>query len=212
MAVLYFSPCFHCVYVILVKLEMFLNNSGLFFNDFELDEKKIVPWMEGLTVLLIGFFMFEVVQICSMLWVHSFNKPWKIIILNISQWLAYCIIYNVICSWTWFEFFKEEITITDKYLPSMLHLSHFPQLKEQVRFFYISDSTSVIWDALLSFYIQEWIQQNNILSIVLRDSLHQPQYVEKLEKILRFVIKEKALTLQDLDNIWAAQVKSSTIC
>ncbi|XP_042614954.1 probable ubiquitin carboxyl-terminal hydrolase FAF-X isoform X2 [Cyprinus carpio] len=51
----------------------------------------------------------------------------------------------------------------------------------------------------------EWIQQNNILSIVLRDSLHQPQYVEKLEKILRFVIKEKALTLQDLDSIWAAQ-------
>ncbi|XP_070258878.1 ubiquitin carboxyl-terminal hydrolase 9X isoform X3 [Myotis yumanensis] len=51
----------------------------------------------------------------------------------------------------------------------------------------------------------EWIQQNNILSIVLQDNLHQPQYVEKLEKILRFVIKEKALTLQDLDNIWAAQ-------
>lgn len=66
--------------------------------------------------------------------------------------------------------------------------------------------------ALLSFHIQEWIQQNNILSIVLRDSLHQPQYVEKLEKILRFVIKEKALTLQDLDNIWAAQVKNSTAC
>lgn len=54
--------------------------------------------------------------------------------------------------------------------------------------------------------MQEWIQQNHILSIVLRDSLHQPQYVEKLEKILRFVIKEKALTMQDLDNIWAAQV------
>ncbi|XP_039510750.1 probable ubiquitin carboxyl-terminal hydrolase FAF-X isoform X2 [Pimephales promelas] len=51
----------------------------------------------------------------------------------------------------------------------------------------------------------EWIQQNHILSIVLRDSLHQPQYVEKLEKILRFVIKEKTLTLQDLDSIWAAQ-------
>lgn len=56
---------------------------------------------------------------------------------------------------------------------------------------------------------QEWIQQNHILSIVLRDSLHQPQYVEKLEKILRFVIKEKALTMQDLDNIWAAQVRSN---
>ncbi|EHB14576.1 Putative ubiquitin carboxyl-terminal hydrolase FAF-X [Heterocephalus glaber] len=51
----------------------------------------------------------------------------------------------------------------------------------------------------------EWIQQNNILSIVLQDSLHQPQYAEKLEKILSFVIKEKALTLEDLDNIWAAQ-------
>ncbi|XP_075395925.1 ubiquitin carboxyl-terminal hydrolase 9X-like isoform X2 [Tenrec ecaudatus] len=51
----------------------------------------------------------------------------------------------------------------------------------------------------------EWIQQNNILAIVLRDNLHQPQYVEKLEKILRFVIKEKTLTLEDLDNIWAAQ-------
>ena len=52
---------------------------------------------------------------------------------------------------------------------------------------------------------QEWIQQNNVLSIVLRDSLHQPQYVEKLEKIIRFMIKEKALTLQDLDKIWEAQ-------
>ncbi|XP_071949723.1 ubiquitin carboxyl-terminal hydrolase 9X-like isoform X2 [Antedon mediterranea] len=54
--------------------------------------------------------------------------------------------------------------------------------------------------------VAEWIQENKVLSIVLRDSLHQPQYVEKLEKILRFVIKEKTLTLEDLDNIWAAQV------
>ncbi|XP_078379070.1 ubiquitin carboxyl-terminal hydrolase 9X-like isoform X2 [Oculina patagonica] len=51
----------------------------------------------------------------------------------------------------------------------------------------------------------EWIQKNGVLSIVLRDNLHQPQYVEKLEKILRFVIKEKALSLEDLDSIWAAQ-------
>lgn len=40
---------------------------------------------------------------------------------------------------------------------------------------------------------------------MLRDSLHQPQYVEKLEKIIRFMIKEKALTLCDLDRIWEAQ-------
>ena len=45
-----------------------------------------------------------------------------------------------------------------------------------------------------------------VIRIVLRDSLHQPQYVEKLEKMIRFVIKEKALSLQDLDDIWAAQV------
>lgn len=55
-------------------------------------------------------------------------------------------------------------------------------------------------------FLQEWIQQNNVLSIVLRDSLHQPQYVEKLEKILRFMIKEKALTMDDLDRLWEAQV------
>jgi ubiquitin carboxyl-terminal hydrolase 9/24 len=50
-----------------------------------------------------------------------------------------------------------------------------------------------------------WIKENNLIKIVLRDSLHQPQYVEKLEKIIRFIIKEKALTMSDLDDIWAAQ-------
>ena len=59
--------------------------------------------------------------------------------------------------------------------------------------------------------MQEWIQQNNVLSIVLRDSLHQPQYVEKLEKIIRFMIKEKALTRNDLNMIWEAQVSSGCI-
>ena len=52
---------------------------------------------------------------------------------------------------------------------------------------------------------QRWIKDNHVLEIVLRDSMHQIQYVEKLEKILRFVIKERALSLKDLDNIWAAQ-------
>ena len=51
----------------------------------------------------------------------------------------------------------------------------------------------------------EWLNLNNVLKIVLRDSLHQPQYVEKLEKIVRFIIKEKTLSLQDLDDLWAAQ-------
>ena len=53
---------------------------------------------------------------------------------------------------------------------------------------------------------KDWIQNNQVLTIVLRDSLHQPQYVEKLEKILRFMIKEKALTAEDLDKLWEAQV------
>ena len=45
-----------------------------------------------------------------------------------------------------------------------------------------------------------------VIRIVLQDSLHQPQYVNKLEKIISFVIKKKALCLQDLDDIRAAQV------
>jgi len=53
--------------------------------------------------------------------------------------------------------------------------------------------------------VAQWIKENQVLQIVLKDSLHQPQYVEKLEKIIRFIIKEKQLTLQDLDDLWAAQ-------
>lgn len=44
-----------------------------------------------------------------------------------------------------------------------------------------------------------------MLKIVLSDSLHQPQYVEKLERILRFAIKQNAVTTDDLDTLWAAQ-------
>ncbi|XP_023293279.2 probable ubiquitin carboxyl-terminal hydrolase FAF isoform X1 [Lucilia cuprina] len=50
-----------------------------------------------------------------------------------------------------------------------------------------------------------WIKESDVLGIVLKDSLHQPQYVEKLEKIIRFLIKEHALTLEDLDAVWRAQ-------
>lgn len=58
---------------------------------------------------------------------------------------------------------------------------------------------------MFNFLLQKWIKDNGVLEIVLRDSLHQPQYVEKLERILRFIIKERALTLEDLDAVWAAQ-------
>ena len=36
--------------------------------------------------------------------------------------------------------------------------------------------------------------------------MHQPQYVEKLEKLIRFMIKEKVLSMEDLDDIWASQI------
>uniref|UniRef100_A0A1A9ZPQ2 ubiquitinyl hydrolase 1 n=1 Tax=Glossina pallidipes TaxID=7398 RepID=A0A1A9ZPQ2_GLOPL len=55
------------------------------------------------------------------------------------------------------------------------------------------------------FHRQDWIKESDVLGIVLRDSLHQPQYVEKLEKIIRFLIKEHALSLEDLDAVWRAQ-------
>ena len=54
-------------------------------------------------------------------------------------------------------------------------------------------------------FLQNWVRENNVLEIVLRDNLHQPQYVEKLDKLVRFCIKEKVLSLQDLDRIWACQ-------
>ena len=51
-----------------------------------------------------------------------------------------------------------------------------------------------------------WLKENRVLQIVLKDSLHQPQYVEKLEKVIRFMIKARSLTLEDLHDIWNAQV------
>lgn len=60
-------------------------------------------------------------------------------------------------------------------------------------------------DSLTADKMAKWIKDTDVLGIVLKDSLHQPQYVEKLEKILRFLIKERALTLDDLDAVWRAQ-------
>ena len=57
----------------------------------------------------------------------------------------------------------------------------------------------------LFIFVQSWVKENNVLTIVFKDNLHQPQYVEKLDKLVRFCIKEKVLSLQDLDRIWAAQ-------
>lgn len=53
--------------------------------------------------------------------------------------------------------------------------------------------------------VATWIKENDVLDVVLRDNLHQPQYVEKLEKIVRFMLKERALEDRDLLRIWEAQ-------
>lgn len=63
----------------------------------------------------------------------------------------------------------------------------------------------MVFSYILLYRMASWLKEHRVLQIVLADSLHQPQYVEKLEKILRFVIKEKALTLEDLDRVWASQ-------
>ena len=69
----------------------------------------------------------------------------------------------------------------------------------------VSSQTQEEEDWLTADRMAAWIKENQVIKIVLRDNLHQPQYVEKLEKMIRFLIKEKSLTLQDLDDIWAAQ-------
>ena len=41
-----------------------------------------------------------------------------------------------------------------------------------------------------------WIKENQVIKIVLRDNLHQPQYVEKLEKMIRLVDFCKTVTYE----------------
>jgi ubiquitin carboxyl-terminal hydrolase 9/24 len=69
-----------------------------------------------------------------------------------------------------------------------------------------SNNSSEDTEWLTSDRMAAWIAENDVLDIVLRDCMHQPQYVEKLEKILRFLIKEKALSVKDLDKIWESQL------
>lgn len=57
----------------------------------------------------------------------------------------------------------------------------------------------------------QWLVENNFLDIALKDCLHQPQYVEKLENIIRFLIKSNALSLNYLDMIWNSQIEKHEI-
>nr|CDS32213.1 ubiquitin carboxyl terminal hydrolase [Hymenolepis microstoma] len=49
------------------------------------------------------------------------------------------------------------------------------------------------------------LKANNILSNLLRENLHQPQYVKKVARIVRFLLENDSLSFGDLDEIWRAQ-------
>lgn len=53
--------------------------------------------------------------------------------------------------------------------------------------------------------LARWICEQNVLQVVLMENLHQPQYVEKLERLIRFLCKLKALNSDQLDLLWNAQ-------
>lgn len=57
----------------------------------------------------------------------------------------------------------------------------------------------------------QWLIENKVLEIVLKDCLHQPQYVEKLENIIRFLIKKNTLSPEYLDLIWNSQIEKHEI-
>uniref|UniRef100_A0A1X7TPY9 UBP34/UBP24/USP9X/USP9Y-like ARM repeat region domain-containing protein n=1 Tax=Amphimedon queenslandica TaxID=400682 RepID=A0A1X7TPY9_AMPQE len=80
----------------------------------------------------------------------------------------------------------------NKIVPSMSYHPHFKTIGDE--------------EQLTTERIAEWIKTNNVLAIVYRDNLHQAQYVEKLDKLVRFCIKEKVLMLEGLDRIWNRQL------
>ncbi|XP_024517218.1 probable ubiquitin carboxyl-terminal hydrolase FAF-X isoform X1 [Selaginella moellendorffii] len=53
----------------------------------------------------------------------------------------------------------------------------------------------------------QWLERNNILRHVLRSHLHHKQYVDQVEKIMRFLLQERRLSEEHIDAIWAATEK-----
>ncbi|VDN14979.1 unnamed protein product [Dibothriocephalus latus] len=50
-----------------------------------------------------------------------------------------------------------------------------------------------------------WLNKNQVLSFLLRENLHQPQYAEKVTKVVQFITESHELSLKDLQEIWDAQ-------
>ncbi|CAH8875847.1 unnamed protein product [Trichobilharzia szidati] len=77
-------------------------------------------------------------------------------------------------------------------------------LNELIRLLSVCDNNSL--------GIGQWIKDNKLLKLLLGENLHQPQYVEKVEEVIRFMIRKSLLTSSDLDTIWESQIdKHETI-
>lgn len=81
-------------------------------------------------------------------------------------------------------------------------LNELNRILQNAQTYYTSDDTE---DYLNSDKLMEWIREGSLFAILLRENLHHVQYVERLEKVFRFVIKENGLTSADLDLLWGAQ-------
>ncbi|KAL5107250.1 putative ubiquitin carboxyl-terminal hydrolase FAF-Y [Taenia crassiceps] len=60
-------------------------------------------------------------------------------------------------------------------------------------------------DAMMKDRLVGWLKDNQVLSLLLRANLHQPQYVEKVTRVVQFLVEMQELSLEDLDEIWEAQ-------
>ena len=95
----------------------------------------------------------------------------------------------------------------NKLLPNLnsIHRSHDSDGLTAEKFLVrILFSLSLVRSRWPSLFLQGWVQDHQILDIVLRDCLHQPQYVEKLEQLLRFINKEQALKQNEPTKTWNA--------
>lgn len=61
-------------------------------------------------------------------------------------------------------------------------------------------------DCLSGREIACFLIENDVLAIILKDCLHQPQYVEKLDSLIRFLINHECLSNDHLDKIWNTQI------
>lgn len=107
-----------------------------------------------------------------------------------------------------FEFVKLKLTLRMLRLPSfngkMISLNEMNKIIS----YYNCDEKIIL---ITRQEMASWLLQNNVLGIILNDFLHQPQYVEKLDDIIRFLLRENALSTDNLKQIWDAKLDKHEI-